>query len=152
MDALFWLEDSIVGMMVSSTMWGYPIILSVHAVGMALTVGMAFVFAVRVAGFASSIPVSAMTPFRVVYVSGLALSLFSGSALFCGGASDLFFNWGFRLKIASLLFSVAVTGRLVQSCVAQSRWSRRAQKCLASIVAASWFSTLIWGRLIGYMA
>ena len=139
-------------MTVSSTMWGYPIILSLHAIGMGLSVGIAFVFVACVAGFAASIPVSVMTPFRMVYVSGLMLSLSSGAALFCGGASDLYFNWGFRLKLVSLVVSIGLTGCLIQTCVTQSTSPTSAQKYLASVVTASWFMTLIWGRLIGYMA
>lgn len=55
MERLFWLEDSAIGTLVSSTQWGYPVILSLHAIGMATTVGVSLML---IAGSWASRPAS----------------------------------------------------------------------------------------------
>jgi hypothetical protein len=150
MDLLFWLEDSIVGMTVSSTQWGYPIILSLHAIGMGTLVGVAVMLAVRVLGFASAIPVTAMAPYWRVGVGGFVLNLFSGAALFCGNASELFFNWAFRIKIVMVFVGLALTWRLVQICIKRSDEVSPAHRKLAALAVAAWLIAIIFGRLIGY--
>ena len=59
-DFLFSLEDSALGMYVSSSIWGYPIVLSLHALGMAALVGVSLMLAFRALGFAKVIPVTSL--------------------------------------------------------------------------------------------
>jgi hypothetical protein len=150
MDTLFWLEDSIVGLTVSSTQWGYPIILSLHAIGMATLVGVALMLTIRVLGFAPSIPVTAMAPYWRVALGGFFLNLVSGSALFCGNASELFFNWAFRIKIVLVFVGLALTWRLVQICIKRTDDVSHAHRMLAGGAMAIWSIAIIFGRLIGY--
>lgn len=152
MEPLYWLEDSVVGMTVSSTEWGYPIILSLHAIGMATTVGVALMLTIRVLGFAPAIPVTAMAPYWRVAQGGFVLNLVSGTALFCGDASELFFNWAFRIKLVLVFAGLALTWRLVQICVQRRDEVSPAHRWLAGIAAATWVAAIICGRLIGYMS
>jgi len=150
MEMLFWLEDSIVGLTVSSTQWGYPIVLSLHAVGMATLVGVALMLTIRVLGFAPSIRVTSMAPYWRVALGGFILNLLSGSALFCGNASELFFNWAFRIKIVLVFIGLALTWRLVQICVKRTDEVSTAHRKLAALAMATWIVAIIFGRLIGY--
>jgi hypothetical protein len=150
MEALFWLEDSLVGMTVSSTEWGYPIILSLHAIGMATMVGVALMLTIRVLGFASAIPVTAMAPYWNVALGGFFLNLASGTALFCGNASELAFNWAFRIKIVLVFAGLALTWQLVRICIARSDDITTGHRRLAALAMATWITAIIFGRLIGY--
>lgn len=150
MDMLFWLEDSIVGLTVSSTQWGYPIVLSLHAIGMATLVGVALMLTIRVLGFASPIAVTSMAPYWRVALFGFALNLLSGAALFCGNASELFFNWAFRIKIVLVFVGLALTWRLVQICIKRTDEVSPAHRKLAAFAMATWVVAIIFGRLIGY--
>lgn len=76
METLFWLEDSFIGKMVSGTLWGYPIVLSLHAIGMTTMVGGAMMLTVCVLGFGPKIPVTAMAPYWRVAVCGCVLYRF----------------------------------------------------------------------------
>lgn len=152
MDTLFWLEDSVIGTTVSSTLWGYPIVLSLHAIGMATMVGIALMLTLRVLGFAPSIPVTAMAPYWRVAVGGFVLNLLSGSALFLGGASELYFNWAFRVKILLVLVGLMLTWRLVRICIARADDVSPIHRKLAGLVMATWIGAIISGRLIGYLA
>lgn len=150
METLFRLEDSIVGLTVSSTQWGYPIVLSLHAIGMATLVGVALMLTIRVLGFAPSIPVTSMAPYWRVALGGFLLNLFSGSALFCGDASELFFNWAFRIKIVLVFIGLALTWRLVRICIKRSDEIAPAHRLLAGGAMATWIVAIVFGRLIGY--
>jgi len=144
------LETSFVGTIVSSTVWGYPIILSLHAIGMAIVVGISFMLLVRVLGFASAIPVTSMRPYWRIALAGLVLNLLSGLALFCSGATELFYNLAFWIKLALVSLSLLLTWRLV--CVVRSDQISRGDQILASAALATWIAAIISGRLIGYMS
>ncbi len=146
------LEGSFVGTIVSSTIWGYPIILSLHAIGMAVVVGVSLMLLVRVLGFAASIPVTAMRPYLRIAVGGLILNLVSGFALFCGSASVLFYNWAFWTKLFLVALSLILTWQIVRVCVARSEHISRNHRILAGVTISSWIAAIIAGRLIGYMS
>jgi hypothetical protein len=158
METLFMLEDSAIGMMVSSTQWGYAIVLSLHAVGMGVMVGISLMLTLRVLGFANRIPLRALAPYWKVALFGFAINFVSGVMLFMGGASELFFNWAFRIKFVLVLIGVALTWRLVRTCIAVSpddiglRVTNPQHRKLAALTLGVWICALISGRLIGYLA
>ncbi|CTQ51288.1 hypothetical protein [Jannaschia donghaensis] len=152
METLFWLEDSFIGTTVSGTLWGYPIVLSLHAIGMATMVGIALMLTIRVLGFAPAIPVTAMAPYWRVALGGFLLNLLSGAALFLGGASMLFFNWAFRIKLALVAVGLLLTWYLVRICIARMDEVSPVHRSLAGLAMATWIAAIISGRLIGYMS
>jgi hypothetical protein len=152
MEILFALEESALGMYVSSTIWGYPIVLSLHAVGMATMVGISLMLTARVLGFAKNIPVTAFLPFWRIAVAGFIINLLSGTALFLGNASGLFFNWAFRIKIILVIIGLLLTWRLVQTCIKGTGIISTKHRQLAGVTILTWISALIIGRLIGYIS
>ena len=152
METLFWLEDTIIGKTVSSTLWGYPTVLSLHAVGMATMVGVALMLIFRVLGFAGDIPATAMAPYWRVALAGFVLNLVSGTALFLGGASMLFFNWAFRIKIVLVVIGLLLTWQLVRLCIVRPGDVSPGHRRLAAAAMSTWLAAIIAGRLIGYLA
>ncbi|WP_338456473.1 DUF6152 family protein [uncultured Alteromonas sp.] len=152
MSSLYKLEDSKVGQTISTTEWGYPIVLSLHAIGMATMVGIALMLTLRVLGFASVIPVTAMANYWRVALVGFGINLVSGVALFCGNASELYFNWAFRIKILLVVAGLVLTWRLVIICIKQTDSVSTKHKKLAAVAMVSWVAAIIAGRLIGYMS
>ena len=55
MEFLIWLEHSEFSTWMRESDWGHPIALCFHAVGMALVVGICFMFSARVLGYAKSV-------------------------------------------------------------------------------------------------
>ncbi|MGJ8623435.1 MAG: hypothetical protein ACSHW1_11705 [Yoonia sp.] len=151
MDFLFSLEDSGLGQLVSSSIWGYPIFLSFHALGMGIVVGISVMFALRILGLAYAVPVTAIAPYWRLAIAGFTVNLISGTALLFGSASSLAFNWAFQSKIAMLIVSLFLTHRMVKVCIKQSETVSRNDKILAILALSSWTLTLIFGRLIGYI-
>lgn len=152
MGTLYKLEDSKVGQTISNTEWGYPIVLSLHAIGMATMVGIALMLTLRVLGFASVIPVTAMANYWRVALVGFGINLVSGVALFCGNASELYFNWAFRIKILLVVAGLVLTWRLVIICIKHTDSVSTKHKKLAAVAMVSWVAAIIAGRLIGYMS
>jgi hypothetical protein len=149
MSTLYSLEDSSVGTLISSTEWGYAIVLSLHAIGMAILVGVSLMLSIRVLGFASFIPVTAMAPYWRVAQGGFVLNLFSGIALFCGSASEMYFNWAFRTKIVLVFVGLLLTWWLVKICIKRSDKVSTAHARLAAVTTLIWVLAIIAGRLIG---
>jgi Co/Zn/Cd efflux system component len=99
---LDWLESTDVALMVQESAWGYPVILSGHAVGMAILVGIILMINFRVLGFASGIPIMALRPMFRVALIGLIINVISGTMLFMANANSLFGSNPFRVKIVLL--------------------------------------------------
>ena len=152
MEILWWIEDSKLGMLVSSSEWGYPIVLSLHAVGMAVLVGVSLMLAMRVLGLGKVIPVTALGPYWSVAVGGFVVNLLSGAALFMGSASTLFFNTAFHIKLIGVVIGLALTWRLVKICVRGTGEVSTTHRGIAGGSAAAWAAALIAGRLIGYFS
>ena len=102
MDLLLWYENGLVGTFIRESIWGYPIVLSSHAVGMATVLGIALMLCLRVLGFARGITVTAFDKLFTVGWVGFAINLVSGIILFAGSASLYFFQWTFQLIDTSL--------------------------------------------------
>lgn len=83
--------------------YGYPIILSMHAVGMALVIGIMLMFNLRVLGIARAIPLSSIARFFKVAWIGLCINVVSGTLLFCGNFSAFTHNTAFLTKLSLLL-------------------------------------------------
>lgn len=151
MEFLFWLEDSALGMLVSSSIWGYPIVLSLHALGMATLVGISLMLSFRVLGFASGVPVTALAPYWRIAKFGFVVNLLSGTALFFGSATSLAFNWPFRLKILLVLVGLLITRHLVKVCIKGDGMVTSRDSLIAAVAVFIWVGALIVGRLIGYV-
>lgn len=150
-DFLFSIEDSTLGLAISSSMWGYPIALSLHALGMGVLVGISVMLALRVLGFANAIPTSAILPYWRLAIAGFIVNLLSGTALFAGSASDLASNWAFLAKLFCLLISLVLTFRMVKVAYKSDGAAVGGHRLLAYGTLAFWVATIVLGRLIGYI-
>jgi len=150
-DFLFMLEDSALGLLISSSIWGYPIALSLHALGMGVLVGISVMLALRVMGFVQAIPTSAILPYWRLAIAGFIVNLLSGTALFMGSASSLASNWAFFAKFGCLIVSLILTRRLVQVSFRTTEDTTKDNRVLAIGTLAAWAATIIFGRIIGYI-
>lgn len=147
---LVWLENTVPGLWVSSSPWGYPIMLSLHAIGMGALVGIAFMLSFRVMGFASAVPVTPLLFYWRIALAGFVVNLLSGAALFSSSAVTLWGNWTFLIKIILVFIGLSLTGYLVKTSARSSENVTRKHKVIAIATVAVWLAALIAGRLIGY--
>ena len=149
MDFLLWIEESSIGIFIRESLWGYPIVLSSHAVGMATVMGVVVALNMRVLGFAKAISIDAFDKLFIIGWLGFALNLISGLILFTGNASYYTFQGSFQLKLAFILIG-GVLMKVLMNFIRQDK-STVQIKLISAICLASWFGGIITGRLMAYI-
>ena len=157
MNFLIWLQDSVVGTWVAKSVWVYPIVLSSHAVGMALVVGTVMMINIRILGFARNIPITLFENLSVIAWIGVTLNLLSGLALFSGDPTKFFYHPVFWIKI-SLIILGALSMWSALRIIRTTTWSLAdtleapaSAKVLAGLSVVFWPCAIIAGRLIAYI-
>ena len=85
----------------SPSIFAYTTILSLHAIGLAIIVGIHTLVALRLLGFVQAIPLQPLRKLFPWMYLGFAINLFSGSSLLAANLSTDLGNW---LFIAKLVF------------------------------------------------
>jgi len=90
----------------SPSIFAYTSILSLHAIGLAIIVGINYVVALRMLGYVPGIPLPALRKlFPWMYV-GFTINLFSGGSLLAANLSNDLGNWLFIAKLVFILFAM----------------------------------------------
>ena len=152
---LVWLKETGIAHYIQEDPWGYPIVLSAHAIGMGLLAGVVLMIDFRVLGFGRTVPLHYMRRMLRVAWVGLLLNVISGLMLFAADAVSHFENTAFRVKITLLLVGGALMVLLARrvfdedvsdDVIAQSV----ATRVIAAVSACVWIGVIIAGRLIAY--
>jgi hypothetical protein len=150
------LEELPLSEWVATSDWGYPIMLSIHSIGMAAVVGLVLMLDIRVLGYAARIPVMTFRKFMPYAWAGFALNLISGLLLFASTATRLVSNWPFIAKMIAIMLGGIMTfvlwGRL-EKAHEQSPEPviSRGAKTIAFSSLALWIAAIVFGRLIAYI-
>ena len=135
-----WLEQTGVGSAIRQSLWLFPVIETVHLLGMAALVATITVFDLRLIGWVMrgervSVLARRLLPWCWL---GFAVQVVTGTLLFSSEAVKVYVNPAFRLKLLLILLAVA------QALVFQwamyrnaESWDERAQLCLACLRAFS---------------
>jgi hypothetical protein len=135
---------------VAESDWGYPIVLTSHAIGMALVVGIQLMLDLRVLGVGSRMPLAAMRPyFRVAWL-GLVVNVVSGTLLFFVNYSAFLGNPAFLTKLAFLFLAAVVTWILVRSLSSEANAQFGRARVLAGLCLVLWVGAITAGRLVAY--
>lgn len=158
---LEWLESTPIAVWVQSSLWGYPLTLSMHAIGMAIVVGLTAVIALRLLGYPQGVPVSGLKSLTPALLFGLGLNALTGVFLFMADASRLFFNAPFQIKILMIIIGCVLVWRLDVTVLRPAALSAGAgtdfilppsvKFTALSAIFIWWFSVVLSGRLIGYI-
>jgi hypothetical protein len=149
MNFLLWYEESVIGVFIRESLWGYPITLSSHAVGMATVMGVAIALNFRVLGYARGISILAFDKLFVVGWVGFIVNLISGLMLFAGNAQVYFFQGSFQIKILAIIIG-GLMMKLTMNAVREHK-PESTQKALAAISLCSWVVGVVTGRLMAYL-
>jgi hypothetical protein len=149
MGFLVWLEESPLGIFIRESLWGYPIVLSSHSVGMATVMGVVVALNFRVLGYAKGISILAFDKLFFIGWFGFLINLVSGLILFCNTPTTYFFQGAFILKI-SFIVAGGILMKVVMNSV-RGESSLAMTKVYSSACIACWFGGVITGRLMAYM-
>jgi len=158
LDILHRLEATSVGTMVRESLYGFPILVGIHLMGLLFSVGMILWFDLRLLGLAlGSAPVSRVYRRLIPWATaGYVVMVTTGAMLFTGFASAAYQNPFFRIKVSALILAGAnalffhlVTERGRESWDDNPVPPRRAR--LAGLVSiALWATVIMCGRLMAY--
>jgi hypothetical protein len=150
---LVWLEATGLAEWVRSSIPGYPSMIALHALGMAIMVGLSLVIDMRVLGWFSGIPLNALQRFFGLAWIGFGINFLSGGALFTAQATSYITDWVFMTKMA-LVFLGAITAAILQPAVAKAGSGAQVSggtKAVAAVAIVFWLVAIIMGRLTAYL-
>jgi len=152
---LVWLESTALSQWVvgSPSMFAFPGILALHAIGMAFAVGTSVALDLRILGVARGIPLAEMRRFMPILWTGFWLNAVSGILLLIGYPTKALTNPVFYLKlvlIATAMVLLVRTGRRAfgEAAELDASMSRLRRLAIASLVC--WAGAITAGRLLAY--
>ena len=153
---LEWLENTGLARMVQESLWGYPIVLSSHAVGMAVLAGIVLVFNFRVMGMAPAIPFSALHTMYRFALAGLVINAISGVMLFVSNADAFWVSTPFWTKLALLTVGIILMVKMSRQMfnpkdTSDDMTASKQLKTMAMVSSIAWLGVIIAGRLIAYI-
>jgi hypothetical protein len=139
----------------STSIFGYSLVLTLHAIGLGTAVGVGTFMAIRLLGGLRDIPLAVLHKLVPVMYFAFILNFLSGSALLVAAATKLAVMPAFLIKMFFVVLGMIITWRIdrtiltgpeanVPHAVPQS--GRR----LAYYSLAFWYLALIIGRLTAY--
>ena len=152
-----WLENTSVALWVGESLVGYPLMISLHAVGLAILVGIFVMLDLRLLGSFKGIRIDSFLPVMKFAWVGFLINAISGTFLFTSQASYFITNRQFLLKISMILVG-AILAAIIQSRlrdaqdVSSGEWIiSGGTKAIAAISLLMWAGAMITGRLIAYL-
>ena len=146
---LFWIENTSLAVLVGTSFWAYPFLLSTHIIGLAIIVG---IFAMRdfhLIGLVSGLSIPNFIELKNLAYCGFLINSLSGLMLFSSQASYLATNLPFLFKI----FFIG-TGMILASQIHKKINEKKDEpevKTLATLSLICWFGAIVAGRLIAYI-
>jgi hypothetical protein len=138
----------------SDSIWAYPMILTLHTVGLGIVVGAAAVIDFRLLGIGPGIPLGEIDRVFPIFWTGFTINLVSGVMLFVSEAADKATQPVFLVKLLLIIVGVVVTARmrrLVFADGAPPTLVPSAARGLAMASLALWAGAIVAGRLMAYL-
>jgi len=152
---LIWLESTALSQWIvgSESMFAFPGILALHAIGMGFAVGICLALDLRVLGVAPGVRIAEMRRFVPVVWAAFWLNAVSGVLLLIGYPTKALTNPVFYLKL--LLIAVAMVlfvriDRVIRSGDAAAPATARSLRRLAITSLVCWGGAITAGRLLAY--
>jgi hypothetical protein len=152
-----WIANTSVSVGIRESIWTYPIIESVHVLGLTLFLGLLLLWDTRLLGFVlRRVPVSALWRQLSPWIAfGAIIITISGTLLFWSDPVKFYGNIFFRVKLVALVLAAAnalayhlgIERRLVEWDTASPP---RAAKIAGATSIAVWMVVVVVGRLIAY--
>jgi hypothetical protein len=152
-----WLEATWLGEQMRNIFWLFPMMETVHFIGLAIMFGALLVIDVRVIGFGRFINMNAALKFIPVAIGAFMVNLLSGIAFLCANPFRYFPNIAFQWKMG--LIVIAGLNALwfwfgehkILEQLADGEDAEFRAKVIAFISIAIWVGVIIFGRMIPYV-
>lgn len=150
------LEGSQYSVWMRDELWGWPLVLTLHAFGTALVVGFMLIISLRLIGLFETIPYATLRRLFAVVWIGVALQVVTGLALWVTKPTQYVADVAFMLKVALVLVGIVLTFAF-QAMVRREADTWQAAgtaSSAAKLVAATllvWCGALVAGRLTAHL-
>ena len=158
MGFLEWINDTALSQYMRESLWGYPIALTLHAIGMATLVGVVSFLDLRVLGLFREVPFPGLNKWFPVVLVGFLVNLVSGTMLYLSDPVTLLKNIAFVVKII-LVFVGLVLLLVMRATPAFKNIANMDSAAVGGVPAKTvaiislivWVSAVTAGRLTGYV-
>ena len=131
----------------SPSIWAYATILTLHTVGLAIVVGANVVVDLRLLGWATAIPLTALRAAFPTMWAGFAINFATGVLLFMADATTKSVQTVFYVKLTCITLALIVARTI-------SKRLRQQDDRLRAFAIASlflWAGAIVAGRLMAYL-
>jgi hypothetical protein len=154
---LDWLESTSYSAWILTSAIGWPLMLTAHAIGLAIVVGVIFSLNLRMLGLYGTIPYTSLRELLNIAWIGIVINVVTGLSIFMTQASSYVTSIPFLVKITFIVLGIA---NLVytQKTLAQhaASWQTAGTvpqlgRTLALSSLFFWIVAVVTGRLIAYL-
>src|SRR5678815_2348849 len=138
----------------SDTIWAYPMILTLHTVGLSIVVGAAVIVDLRLLGVGPAIPIEEVKRIFPIFWAGFFINLVSGVMLFVSEAEDKATQPVFLLKLILFAIGVVVTARIRRLLFGSGSIPALTVASIRRLAVSSlvvWGGAIVAGRLMAYL-
>jgi hypothetical protein len=153
-----WIENTPIGIFVRESLYGFQILVAIHILGLAVSVGTLVWFDLRLLGVSMpTCPVSQVYRRLMPWMfTGFAVMFSTGGLLFAGFATSAYGNLYFRIKVLAILsagLNATFFHRWTERRIA--RWDEGRRPPLAARLAGLismvlWATVIMAGRMMSY--
>jgi hypothetical protein len=138
----------------SSSIWGYPTVLTLHTLGLGVLVGASTVIDLRLLGAAPQIPLEPLRRLFPVMWAGFWINAISGVALFAADATTKGTTTVFLSKLAIIVIAVVVLMAIKRTVFRDGSAAEKTTVTVRALAAASlvlWLAAIVTGRYMAYV-
>ena len=148
---LLWLESTALSQWVvgSPSLFAFPGILALHAIGMGFAVGISAAFDLRILGVAPGIALAEVRRFFPILWGGFWLNAASGVLLLVAYPTKALTNPVFYLKLVMIAVAMTLLVRLDRRVLAGTADDRSARR-MAMVSLFCWITAITAGRFLAY--
>ena len=144
-----WIESTALAIWVSTSLWAYPFLLSLHIVGLAVVAGIFSLRDLHLIGLLRAFNPTKFFDLKGLAYLGFTINVISGFLLFTSQASILINNIPFLLKISFLSIAMTAAVFIHRQLALESNITQLEIPAFISLTC--WLAAITAGRLIAYV-
>jgi hypothetical protein len=156
-DLVTWLEATRISTAMRDITWLWPLFETLHFLGLAMLIGGAGFFDLRLLGFVRNVPISAVKAFMPAAIVGFTINLVTGIAFFvmAPGMYALSTIWWFKVLfiviagLNAMLFETTLGTRVLE--LGPGEDTPASFKIVGAVSLFAWFAVLYCGRMLPYL-
>ena len=152
-----WLESTWLGEQMRNLFWLFPMMETIHFIGLTIMFGALLVIDVRVIGFGRFINMNSAMKFIPIAIGAFTVNLLTGIAFLCANPFRYFPNIAFQWKMGLIVIAGLNAlwfwfgeHKILQQ-LADGEDAEFRAKVIAALSIAIWVAVIIFGRMIPYV-